>query len=104
MIVTQQELESSLQPHRPFLTLSVLVTSPLQLRRPLLVPHAPLSWDLLYSLVLLTSMLFPSSDLRAFLAHHCLLVLPLLSISQQIQSSAAIHSSVLSVSPTADSH
>lgn len=67
MIVTQ----SSLQPPRPFLTLSVLVTSPLQLHRPLPVPHAPLSWDVLYPLVLFTSMLFPSSDLRAFPARHC---------------------------------
>lgn len=54
MIFTQPGLGPSLQPPRPFLTLSVLVTSPLQLHRPLPVPHESLSWDLLDSLVLFT--------------------------------------------------
>lgn len=43
MVFTQPGLGPSLQPPRPFLTLSVLVTSPLQLHRPLPVPHESLS-------------------------------------------------------------
>lgn len=110
MIFTQPEPEPSLRPPTPILTLSNLVTSPLQLQRPLAASRALLSWDLL-SPVLLTLCFSQTCSSPTLLRAHspltaagCLLVLSLLCIFQQIQSSRAIHSSVLSVSPTADSH
>lgn len=99
MLFTQRELEPSQQLPRPFLTLSVLVTSPLQLHRPLSDPHALLSWDLLSF-----SQTRSSQSLSPPHPHSPVLVLPPLCLFQQIQSPIAIHSSVLSVSPTADSH
>lgn len=70
MIFTQPEQEPSLRPPTPFLTLSNLVTSPLQLQRPLAASRALLSWDLL-SPVLLTDLLFPDSPQSSLPSHRC---------------------------------
>lgn len=103
MVFTQPEPEPSLRPPMPFPTLSNLVTSP---------PAAPetpcccscpgTSCHPCFSQTCSSPTLLGAHS--PLTAAGCLLVLPLLCIFQQIQSSQAIHSSVLSVSPTADSH